>query len=160
MYCRLSCLLRSKLKIIHADDVLILKIVIRLLFFVLFTCLVFCVICFMCVRTYLCIYVCMYVCMYDALRYFAQYCLFGTWKIDRCINTSRWRINNNNNNNKAIIILWLYRDSQRVGWSGDRILVGAEFSARVQTGIRPHTAFYTRATGSLLGKKKWCLSSS
>ena len=36
-----------------------------------------------------------------------------------------------------------------VGRSGDRIPVGARFSASVQTGPRAHPASYTRDTGSL-----------
>jgi hypothetical protein len=39
-------------------------------------------------------------------------------------------------------------DSPRDGRSGDRISVGARFSAPVQTGPRPHQASYTMGTGS------------
>jgi hypothetical protein len=51
--------------------------------------------------------------------------------------------------NKYIIIFI----SLRAGRSGDRILVGAIFSAAVQTGPWAHPASYTMGTGSFLGVK-------
>jgi len=42
-------------------------------------------------------------------------------------------------------------DSLRAGWSGDRIPIGARFSAPIQTGPGSHTASYTMGTGSLSG---------
>jgi hypothetical protein len=41
-----------------------------------------------------------------------------------------------------------YSDSLRAGRSGDRIPVGARFSAPVQTGPRAHPVSYTMGTGS------------
>ena len=41
-----------------------------------------------------------------------------------------------------------YSDSLRAGRSGDRIPVGARFSAPVQTGSGTHPASYTMGTGS------------
>jgi hypothetical protein len=50
---------------------------------------------------------------------------------------------------------WLsrYSDSLQAGRSGDRIPVGARFSAPVQTGIGAHPASCTMGTGSFLGVK-------
>ena len=50
---------------------------------------------------------------------------------------------------------WLsrYSDSLRAGRSGDRIPVGARFSAPVQTGPGAHPASYTMGTGSFPGVK-------
>jgi len=42
----------------------------------------------------------------------------------------------------------------RAGRSGDRILVGAGFSAPVQTGPEAHPASYAMSTGSFLGVKR------
>jgi hypothetical protein len=47
-----------------------------------------------------------------------------------------------------------YSDSLRVGQSGDRILVGARYSAPVQTGPGAHPASYTLGTGSFPGVKR------
>jgi len=47
------------------------------------------------------------------------------------------------------VCVWL-----RAGWSGDRILVGARFSAPVQTGPGTHPASYTMGTGSFPGVKR------
>jgi hypothetical protein len=51
---------------------------------------------------------------------------------------------------------WLSRcsDSQRPGRSGDRIPVGARFSAPFQTGPGAHPASYTMGTGSFTGVKR------
>jgi hypothetical protein len=45
-------------------------------------------------------------------------------------------------------------DLLRVGRSGDRISVGARFSAPVQTGYGAHPASYTMATKTFLGVKQ------
>jgi hypothetical protein len=50
--------------------------------------------------------------------------------------------------------LCLYSDSLRDGRSGDRIPVGARFSARVQTGPGAHPASYTVGSGSFRGVKR------
>jgi hypothetical protein len=42
----------------------------------------------------------------------------------------------------------------RAGWSGERILVGARFSAPVRTGPGAHPASYTMGTRSFLGIKR------
>jgi len=47
-----------------------------------------------------------------------------------------------------------YRDSLRVGWSGDRIPEGVRFSATVQTGPGGHPASYTTGMGSFPGVKR------
>ena len=47
-----------------------------------------------------------------------------------------------------------YSDSLRAGRSGDRIPVGARFSASVQTGPGAHPASCTMGTGSLTGIKR------
>ena len=47
-----------------------------------------------------------------------------------------------------------YRDSLRVGRSGDRIPVGLRVSAPVQTGPRAHPASYITGTGSFPGVKR------
>ena len=46
-----------------------------------------------------------------------------------------------------------YKDSLRAGRSGDRILVGARYSAPLQTGPMAHPASYTMGTGSFQGVK-------
>ena len=46
-----------------------------------------------------------------------------------------------------------YSDLIRAGRSGDRILVGAKFSAPVQTSPGAHPASYTTGTGSFTGVK-------
>jgi hypothetical protein len=51
-------------------------------------------------------------------------------------------------------LLSRYSVSQRVGRSGDRIPMGAKFSAPVQTGPGAHPAFYTMGTGSFPGIKR------
>ena len=52
-----------------------------------------------------------------------------------------------------LYVLVFCSDSLRAGRSGDRIPVGARFSAPVQTGPGAHPAFYTRGTGSFPGAK-------
>jgi len=47
-----------------------------------------------------------------------------------------------------------YSDSLRAGRSGDLILVGARFSASVQTGPEAHPASYTMGKGSFPGVKR------
>ena len=47
-----------------------------------------------------------------------------------------------------------YRDSLRVGRSGDRVPVGARFSALIQTGPGAHPASCTMGTGSYLGEMR------
>jgi len=42
-----------------------------------------------------------------------------------------------------------FSDSLQAGWSGDRILVGARFSAPVQSGSGAHPGSYTVDTMSL-----------
>jgi hypothetical protein len=46
-----------------------------------------------------------------------------------------------------------YNDSLRAGRTGDRILVGARFSAPIQTGPGAHPASRTMGTGSFPGLK-------
>jgi hypothetical protein len=52
------------------------------------------------------------------------------------------------------IYLCQYSDSVRAGRSGDRILLGARFSAPVHTGSEAHTVSYTTGTGSFPGLKR------
>jgi len=47
-----------------------------------------------------------------------------------------------------------YNDSPRAGWSGDRIPMGARFSAPVQTGPGAHPDSCIMGTGSLPGVKR------
>jgi hypothetical protein len=52
-----------------------------------------------------------------------------------------------------------YSDSLRAGRSGDRMPVGARFSAPIQTGPEAHPASCTMGTGSFPGVKAagaWC----
>ena len=51
---------------------------------------------------------------------------------------------------------WLrrYSDSLRAGLSGDRIPMGASFSAPVQTGPEAYPVSYTMGTGSFPGVKR------
>ena len=51
-------------------------------------------------------------------------------------------------------VLSRYSDSLRTGRSGDRIPVGARFSAPVQTGSEAHPTSYTMGTGSFPGVKR------
>ena len=44
--------------------------------------------------------------------------------------------------------------SLRTGWSGDRIPVGARFSASIQTGLGTHPASYIMGTGPFPGLKR------
>jgi hypothetical protein len=53
---------------------------------------------------------------------------------------------------RSIIIVFV--DSLRDGLSGDRIPVGARFSAPVQTGPGAYPASYTMGTGSFPGVKR------
>ena len=61
-------------------------------------------------------------------------------------------------NSIALHVVWCwcsrYSDSLRAGRPGDRITVGARFSAPVQTGPGAHPASYTTATGSFPGVKR------
>jgi len=53
-----------------------------------------------------------------------------------------------------INMVGLDSDSLRAGQSGDRITLGARFSAPVQTGPGAHPASYTMGTGSFPGVKQ------
>jgi hypothetical protein len=48
----------------------------------------------------------------------------------------------------------LYSDSLRAGRSGDRVPVGARYSAPVRTGPRAHPVSYKMGTGSFPGVKR------
>jgi hypothetical protein len=85
---------------------------------------------------------------------------FASWL--RCLGNTlhtahlKWYVNNRDNSNekfhniqKYFTRLSRYSDSLRAGRSGDRISVGARFSAPVQTGPGTHPASYTMGTGSL-----------
>jgi hypothetical protein len=54
-----------------------------------------------------------------------------------------------------VTLIWLsrYRESLRAGWSGNRIPVGARFSAPVQSGRGVQPASYTVDTASLSRRK-------
>jgi hypothetical protein len=52
------------------------------------------------------------------------------------------------------MLLVRYNDSLQTRWSGDRIPVGASFSAHVQTGPWVHPASCTMGTGSFPGVKR------
>ena len=56
--------------------------------------------------------------------------------------------------NMFVHIVGRYSDSVRAGRSGDRISVGARFSAPVQTGPGAYPASYTVGTGSFPGGKE------
>ena len=56
----------------------------------------------------------------------------------------------------TVMVGWVAQSVQRLaGWSRDRNLVGARFSAPVQTGPGAHPASCTGGTGSFLGGKEW-----
>jgi hypothetical protein len=79
----------------------------------------------------------------------------GRWKMDghSVENEAAVRISMTNTSKTWAGLLSRYSDWLRAGQSGDRIPVGARFSAPVQAGPGGHPASYTMGTGSFPGLK-------